>query len=321
MMSSCLRPLFALLMLTAGLAGPASAATDFPNRPVRIVVGFAPGGTTDLLARIVADQLRVIWNTSVLVENRPGADGIIATTAVHQAPADGYMLLMSTNAIVITPHLKPLPYDPIKDFEPITIVGREYHHMMVTPKLPVNSVKEFIDLAKSTPGGLTFSSAGPGSAPFLGMQRFMQAAGIPSMVHVPYPGSNPAVLALITGDVQSMFSSPSTTLQIVREGKVRLLAVSGPTRDPNAPEAPTLVESGLPGFESNTWFALMASSKTPADVLDKIRADVGRAMRDPVVIKRIKDLNSTPVGNTAEEFRQVIKDDLETFRRVIADAK
>ena len=321
MMSSCLRPLFALLMLTAGLAGPASAATDFPNRPVRIVVGFAPGGTTDLLARIVADQLRVIWNTSVLVENRPGADGIIATTAVHQAPADGYMLLMSTNALVITPHLKPLPYDPIKDFEPITIVGREYHHMMVTPKLPVNSVKEFIDLAKSTPGGLTFSSAGPGSAPFLGMQRFMQAAGIPSMVHVPYPGSNPAVLALITGDVQSMFSSPSTTLQIVREGKVRLLAVSGPTRDPNAPEAPTLVESGLPGFESNTWFALMASSKTPADVLEKINADVGRAMRDPVVIKRIKDLNSTPVGNTAEEFRQVIKNDLESFRRVIADAK
>ena len=321
MMLSCLRPLSALLVIAATLGGPASAATDFPNRPVRIVVGFAPGGTTDLLARIVADQLRVIWNTSVVVENRPGADGIIATTAVHQAPADGYILLMSTNAIVITPHLKALPYDPIGDFEPITIVGREYHHMMVTPKLPVNSVKEFIDLAKSTPGGLTFASAGPGSAPFLGMQRFMQAAGIPSMVHVPYPGSNPAVLALVTGDVQSMFSSPSTTLQIVRDGKVRLLAVSGPTRDPNAPEAPTLVESGLHGFESNTWFALMASSKTPADVLEKIRTDVGRAMRDPVVIKRIKDINSSPVGNTAEEFRQIIKDDLEIFRRVIAAAK
>ena len=126
------------------LIGPASAATDFPNRTVRIVVGFAPGGTTDLLARIVADQLRVVWNTSVLVDNRPGADGIIATTAVHQAPADGYTLLMSTNAIVITPHLKTLPYDPIEDFEPITIVGREYHHMMVTPSLPANSVKEFI---------------------------------------------------------------------------------------------------------------------------------------------------------------------------------
>ena len=170
-----------------------------------------------------------------------------------------HTLLMSTNAIVITPHLKALPYDPIADFEPITIVGREYHHMMVTPNLPVNSVKEFIALAKSTPGGLTFSSAGPGSAPFLGMQRFMQAAGIPSMVHVPYPGSMPAVLALVTGDVQSMFSSPSTTLQIVRDGKVRLLAAASPTRDPNAPEAPTLAESGLPGFESNTWFALMAS--------------------------------------------------------------
>ena len=321
MMVSCLRPLFLLLVLAAGLMGPASAATDFPNRTVRIVVGFAPGGTTDLLARIVADQLRVIWNTSVLVENRPGADGIIATTAVHQAPADGYTLLMSTNAIVITPHLKSLPYDPIADFEPITIVGREYHHMMVTPGLPASSVKEFIALAKSTPGGLTFSSAGPGSAPFLGMQRFMQAAGIPSMVHVPYPGSMPAVLALVTGDVQSMFASPSTTLPIVRDGKVRLLAAASPTRDPNAPEAPTLAESGLAGFESNTWFALMASAKTPADVLEKIRADVGRAMRDPVVIKRINDIKSSPVGNTAEEFRQVIKDDLEIFRRVIATAK
>ena len=257
----------------------------------------------------------------MVVENRPGADGIIATTAVHQAPADGYTLLMSTNAIVITPHLKTLPYDPIKDFEPITIVGREYHHMMVTPKLPVNSVKEFIDLAKSTPGGLTFSSAGSGSAPFLGMQRFTQAAGIANMVHVPYPGSMPAVMALVSGDVQSMFSSPSTTLQIVRDGKVRLLAVAGPTRDPNAPEAPTLAESGLPGFESNTWFGLIASSKVPVDVLNKVRADVGRAMQDPVVIKRIKDIKSVPVGNTAEEFRQVIKDDLETFRRVISSAK
>ena len=308
-------------MLAATLTGPTSAATDFPNRTVRIVVGFAPGGTTDLLARILADQLRAIWNTSVVVENRPGADGIIATTAVHQAPADGYTLLMSTNAIVITPHLKTLPYDPIKDFEPITIVGREYHHMMVTPKLPVNSVKEFIDLAKSTPGGLTFSSAGSGSAPFLGMQRFAQAAGIANMVHVPYPGSMPAVMALVSGDVQSMFSSPSTTLQIVRDGKVRLLAVAGPTRDPNAPEAPTLAESGLPGFESNTWFGLIASSKVPVDVLNKVRADVGRAMQDPVVIKRIKDIKSVPVGNTAEEFRQVIKDDLETFRRVISSAK
>ena len=321
MMYSCLRSLFALLVLATTLTGPTSAATDFPNRTVRIVVGFAPGGTTDLLARILADQLRAIWNTSVVVENRPGADGIIATTAVHQAPADGYTLLMSTNAIVITPHLKTLPYDPIKDFEPITIVGREYHHMMVTPKLPVNSVKEFIDLAKSTPGGLTFSSAGSGSAPFLGMQRFAQAAGIANMVHVPYPGSMPAVMALVSGDVQSMFSSPSTTLQIVRDGKVRLLAVAGPTRDPNAPEAPTLAESGLPGFESNTWFGLIASSKVPVDVLDKVRADVGRAMQDPVVIKRIKDIKSVPVGNTAEEFRQVIKDDLETFRRVISSAK
>jgi tripartite-type tricarboxylate transporter receptor subunit TctC len=320
MKSGFLRRLACLFVL-ALLTSPAHADTDFPNRSVRLLVGFAPGGTTDLLARIIADELRLMLNTSVVVENRPGADGIVATTALHNAPADGYTLLMSTNALVITPHLKPLPYDPFKDFEPITIVGQEYHHMLVTPKLPANTVKEFIDLARSTPGGLTFSSAGPGSAPFLGMQRFIQAAGIPSMVHVPYPGSMPAAMALVTSDVHSMFSSPSTTLPLSMEGKIRVLAVASPKRDPNVPDVPTLAESGLPGFESNTWFALMAAANTPPEVLSKTRADVASAMRSPTVLKRIKDIKSIPVGNTSEEFRSIIHSDYEIFGRIIANAK
>src|SRR5262245_48280114 len=146
MKSTLLRGL-ASLIVCAALLVPAQAQ-DFPNRTVRVLVGFAPGGTTDLLARIIADELKAMWNQSVVVENRPGADGIVATTALNSAPADGYTLLMSTNALVITPHLKPLPYDPIKDFEPITIVGQEFHHFLVTPKLPAKNVKEFIDLAK-----------------------------------------------------------------------------------------------------------------------------------------------------------------------------
>jgi tripartite-type tricarboxylate transporter receptor subunit TctC len=315
------RTLLASLLLAASFTSTARAATDFPNRSVRIVVGFAPGGTTDILARVMAEKLNEYWRVPVIVENRPGADGIIATTFVHQAPPDGYTLLMSTNALVITPHLKKLPYDPLYDFAPITIVGREYHHMMVTPGLPAKTVKEFVDLAKAAPAGLTFSSAGPGSAPFLGMQRFIQATGIPNMVHVPYPGSMPAALGLVTGEVHAMFSSPSTTLELARDGKVRLLAVAGPTRDPNAPEAPTIVEAGFPGFESNTWFALLTSSKVPADVLEKISTDIGRAMRDPGIRKRIVDMNSSPVGNSPEEFRLVIKDDFATFGRVIANIK
>ena len=151
MKASLLRVLMALFVVT-GITLPALAASDFPNRTVRILVGFAPGGTTDLLARIVADELRSTWNTAVVIENRPGADGIVATTAVHNAPPDGYTLLMSTNALVITPHLKALPYKPLEDFEPITIVGQEYHHLLVTPKLPVATVKDFIDLAKSRSG-------------------------------------------------------------------------------------------------------------------------------------------------------------------------
>jgi tripartite-type tricarboxylate transporter receptor subunit TctC len=319
-MSAFLRPVMPFLFL-AMLIFPAQANSEFPSRTVRILVGFAPGGTTDLLARIIADELRSIWTTPVVVENRPGADGIVATTAMHNAPADGYTLLMSTNALVITPHLKQLPYDPIKDFEPITIVGQEYHHMLVAPKLIVKTVKEFIELAKSTSGGLTFSSAGPGSAPFLGMQRFIQASGITNMVHVPYPGSMPAAMALVTSDVQSMFSSPSTTLPLSSEGKIRVLAVAGPKRDPNVPDVPTLAESGLPGFESNTWFALVAPSKLPRDVLEKIRTDVAQAMRSPALLKRINDIKSIPVGNTSEEFRRIILSDFETFGRVIANAK
>jgi tripartite-type tricarboxylate transporter receptor subunit TctC len=310
-----------LTSLGATLAFPAFAATDFPTRSVRIAVGFAPGGTTDILARIIADKLREYWGVAAIVENRPGADGIIATTAVFQAPADGYTLLMSTNAITITPHMKTLPYDPIKDFEPITIVGQEYHHLMVTPSLPVKTVREFIDLAKSTPKGLTFASAGPGSAPFLAMQRFMQAAGISSMVHVPFSGSAPALQAVVTGDVQALFSSPSTTLQMALAGKVRIIGVAGPARDPNVPDIPTIAESALPGFQSNTWFALMASAKVPAEVLDKIRVDAIRAMHDPDVRKRILGAGSSPVGNSAEEFRKVIKDDLEIYRQVVANIK
>lgn len=319
MKRACLRVLTALLLFV-GAAVP-GAATDFPNRTVRILVGFAPGGTTDLLARVIADELRSTWNTAVVVENRPGADGIVATTTVHNASPDGYTLLMSTNALVITPHLRSLPYKSLEDFEPITIVGQEFHHLLVTPKLPVKTVKEFIALAKSSPGGLTFSSAGPGSAPFLGMQRFMQASGVTNMVHVPFPGSMPAAMSLVTGDVQSMFSSPSTTLPLSSEGKIRVLGVAGPKRDPNVPDVPTLEEAGLPGFESNTWFALLAPAKVPQDVLNKIRTDVAKAMRSPTVLKRISDYKSIPVGNTAEEFRKVMRSDYEIFGRVIANAK
>jgi tripartite-type tricarboxylate transporter receptor subunit TctC len=228
---------------------------------------------------------------------------------------------MSTNAITITPHMKALPYDPVKDFEPITIVGQEYHHLMVTLSLPVNTVQEFIALAKSAPKGLTFASAGPGSAPFLAMQRFMLAAGMTNMVHVPHSGSLPALQSLLTGDVQAMFSSPSTSLAMELAGKVRTLGVAGPARDPNMPAVPTIAESGLPGFESNTWFALMASSKVPADVLEKIRADAIRAMHAPELRKRILDAGSNPVGNSAEEFRKIIKDDLQTFGDIVAKMK
>jgi tripartite-type tricarboxylate transporter receptor subunit TctC len=305
-----------LMILLPSLAG----AQNFPDRPVRIVVGFAPGGTTDVLARITAEKLSSMWGQPVIIENRPGADGIIATQMVVAAEPNGYTILMATNAITITPHLKSLPYDPIKDLEPITIVGQEFHHLMVTPLSPAKTVQEFVKLAKENPGKLNYSSAGPGSAPFLAMERFKQTAGI-DLVHIPFPGSAPAVMALASGDVQAMFASPSSTLQIALSGKVRLIGVSGPKRDPNVPDTPTLAESGYPGFATDTWFGLMAPAKVPPAILAKIRADAVEALKAPDVRKRLEATGSTVVGNPAENFRQVIKTDTELYGEVIRRVK
>ena len=229
---------------------------------------------------------------------------------------------MSTNALVITPHLKALPYDPIEDFEPITIVGQEYHHMLVTPKLPVATVKDFIDLAKSTPGGLTFSSAGPGSAPFLGMQRFMQAAGITNMVHVPFPGSMPAAMALVTSDVQSMFSSPSTTLPLSQRRQAPRARGIGPTARPERARRPD------PGGVRPARFrkqhlvrpdgAVQDAGRRPGE--DPHRCRSGDALSYGAQPHQ-RSIKSIPVGNTSEEFRKVILSDYEIFGRVIANAK
>lgn len=309
----------ALLTSMAALASP-SVAADFPDRPVKILVGFAPGGTTDLLARIVADKLHEYWGSPVVVENRPGADGVIATSAMLAAPPNGHTLLMSTNALVITPHLQKLPYDPIKDFEPITIVGQEFHHLLINPSVPARSVRELIALAKSEPGKLNFSSAGPGSAPFLAMEKFKQAAGI-DLLHIAYSGSMPAVVALSANNVQAMFSSPSTTMPLARAGKILILAVAGPTRDMKVPEVPTMAEAGLPGFISNTWFALMAPAKIPAAVLEKVRTDSIRAVHEPDVQKRLLATGTNIVGNSSEDFREIIAKDFASYGDLIRSIK
>jgi len=191
---------------------------------------------------------------------------------------------------------------------------------MVTPSLPAKTVQEFVKLAKDSPGKLNFSSAGPGSAPFLAMERFKQVAGL-DLVHIPFPGSAPAVTALASGDVQAMFSSPSTTLQIALSGKVRLIGVSGPQRDKNVPDTPTLAESGYPGFATDTWFGLMAPAKLPPAVLAKIRADAVEALKNRDVREKIEKTGSTVVGNSPEDFREIIKTDIAVYGDVIRRVK
>ena len=237
--------------------------------------------------------------------------------------ADGYTLLMSTNALVITPHLKALPYKPLEDFEPITIVGQEYHHLLVTPKLPVKTVKEFIDLAKSTPGGLTFSSAGPGSAPFLGMQRFMQASGMteygPRSISRFDAGRHGAGHSRM---FNRCFPRRRRRCRCPSEGKIRVLAVSGPRRDPNVPDVPTMAESGSAGFRKQHLVrpdgAVQGAARTswPRSGRTWLR----RCARLWCSAHQ-RSIKSIPVGNTSEEFRKVILSDYEIFERVIANAK
>jgi tripartite-type tricarboxylate transporter receptor subunit TctC len=297
----------------------AFAQQDYPNRNVRLVVGFAPGGSTDTTARIVGQRLQEGLGRTFVVDNRPGADGAIAAELVARSTADGYTIYVASNSITIAPVLySKTPYDPVKDFTPISLVAAFPSLLIVHPSLNVNSVKELIALAKAKPGQLTFASSGAGTTPFMGMGLLMSMAGI-KMVHVPFKGSAPAVAATLAGETQLMLGDLSTTTQHAKAGKVRALAVTSPRRLPLVPDVPTLSESGLTGFDTATWIGLLAPVGTPRAIVSRIAAEIGAYAQLPASKERFVSMGAELLGTTPEQFSERMKSDLAMWARVIKD--
>ncbi len=309
----------ALLVLLA--AQTASAQSDYPSRPVKILVGFTPGTAPDLAARILADRLSDVWGLPFVVENIPGAGSNIATDRVAKAAADGYTLLMGGNSsLVINPSLyETLPFDPLKDFAPISQVFIAANVLAVPPELPVKSVADLVALAKAEPGKLSYGHAGVGTSQHLGAELFKYMAHV-NISAVPYRGTTALIPDLLANRITMSFANIVNVVPLVREGKLRALAITSVKRSALAPDLPTMVESGFAGFEAVPWFGLLAPTGTPKDVLDKLHGETVKALAMPQVRKKFDELGLEPVGNSPAEFAAIIRKEIPEWAKVIKDA-
>ena len=312
--------LFAALAVLLA-AQPASAQSPYPNRPVKILVGFTPGTAPDLAARILADRFAEVLGTPFLVENVPGAGSNVATDRVAKSPADGYILLMGGNpSLVINPSLyDTLPFDPQKDFAPISQVFVAANVLAVPPEIPVKTVAELVAFAKAQPGKLSYAHAGVGTSQHLGAELFKYRAQL-DIVAVPYRGSTALMPDLLAGRVTMSFANIVNVLPLAREGKLRALAITSSKRSALAPDLPTMAESGFPGFEAVPWFGLLAPAGTAKDVVDKLHGETVKALALPEVRKKFDELGLTPIGGTPDELAAVIKKETPEWAKVIKDA-
>jgi tripartite-type tricarboxylate transporter receptor subunit TctC len=305
-----------------GAALPAQAQT-WPSKPVRIVVPFPPGGTTDIVARAIGVELQRMWQHAVVIENRAGAGGNIGAEVVAKSAPDGYTLLMGTvgthaiNAALFAQSGTKMPFDPVRDFVPITLAAGVPNVMVINPKLPVNTVAEFIAYAKARPGQLNMASSGNGTSIHLSGELFKTVTGI-YMVHFPYRGSAPAVTDLIAGNMNVMFDNLPSALPHIKSGRLKALAVTSRTRSPALPDVPTIEEAaGLKGFDASSWFGLFAPAGTPRAIVDKIQADVAKALANPEVRERFVAQGADPGGNTPEQFAAFIRAETDKWTRVV----
>jgi tripartite-type tricarboxylate transporter receptor subunit TctC len=315
----------ALVRLTLGVAMAAAASlaqaqAPYPSRPVKIVVPFPAGGATDLVARLVAGKLSEAWGQSVVVDNRPGASGMIGTELVARAPADGHTLLMAITTHIQNPAIfAKIPYDALKDFEPISQIALSYLVLAVKPEFPARDVKEFVALIKSSPGKYNFGSFGTGSSSHILGERFARVAGL-DMTHVPYKGAAPLVTDLLGGQVTSGWVDVSTATAHIAAGKLRPLAISGPARTPMLPNVPTLGEYGYTGFEPLGWAGMLVAAGTPKPVIDKISKEVMRIIKLPDVQARLLEQTLVPVGDSPESFAATLRRDMALWAQVVAGA-
>lgn len=304
----------AVLTVVAG----AALAQPYPSATVRLVTPYAPGGGTDIIARVLAQKLTESLGQSVVVDNRTGGGGIVGTAAVAKAAPDGYTILMGTTGpLALNPNLYPkLPYDTNRDFSPIILIASAPHLLAIHPSVPAKSVKELIAFAKANPGKLTFSSGGNGGSSHLSGEMFNMLAGV-SMAHIPYRGTGPAAIAVVSGEVALSFVDVLTTLPHVKTGRLRGLAVSGARRSPVASDLPTIMEAGLPGYESGVWYGVLAPARTPKEIVDRLNAELARILRDSAVRARLVAEGSEVIGGTPEQFRDYMTVELERWGRVV----
>jgi len=308
-------------LAVAGLvASPAVLAQHYPEKPVRVVVPFAAGGGTDIIARMISQKLSEAWGHNVVVDNRPGGGTVIGAELVARSTPDGYTLLLTANPQSSNPALLPkLPYDTVRDFAPVTMVASAPLLLVVHPTLPVRTVQELIAHAKSRPGKLTYASSGNGGPQHLAGELFKHMAGV-TMLHVPYRGSAPAVADLLGGQVQLSFASLLTALPHTRTGKLRALGLSSAKRLTSNPDIPTVAETGVPGFELVTWYGVFAPAATPRSVVAKIQGDMARVLAGAEVRDRLARSGVQSVGSRPGEFRAYFLKEIEKVRKLVRAA-
>ena len=303
-------------LLIAAICAGLAYAQPFATRPVRIVVPFPPAGAVDILGRVVGQKVGDKWKQSVVIENRPGGGTVLGTDIVAKSPADGYTILLAVTSHTINATLvEKLPFDPIRDFAPITLAATGLTILVVHPSVPANSVTELIAYAKANPGKLNYGSPGNGSAMHLTGEMFKSAGGI-NVIHIPYKGTQPVLNALLAGEVSYTFDA-GVSMQQVKAGKLKAFAVSSPKRAAIAPELPTMAEAGLPGFEAQSWYGFLAPAGTPVAVVEQLSRDINEALRDPETRERLNRVALEPVGTTPAEFEQHLRADIVKWGRVV----
>jgi tripartite-type tricarboxylate transporter receptor subunit TctC len=315
--------LFGLLALAAlGSAAQTAAGGDnWPSRPIRLVLGHSPGGNADTFARALVKPLAERLGQPVIIDNKPGANQIIAAEIAARAQPDGYTIYLAsqTSLVLNVGAQKKLPYDPVRDFAPVSLLYTIPLYLVVHPEVPAHSVKDLVALARAKPGQINFSSVGTGSSVHLAGEMFKSMAGI-DMVHVPYRGSSEALVDLLAGRVQIMFDGGVSALPRVREGKLRVLGMTGSERSPSFPDIPTIAEAGLPGYAALFWFGVVAPAGTPAAIVDRLSAEIGAILNDPVFKGVFAAQGVDPVSSTPEQFSRLIREDLPKWTGIMKQA-
>jgi tripartite-type tricarboxylate transporter receptor subunit TctC len=303
------------------IASAAWAQSGFPNKPVKLIVPFPPGGGNDVIARVIGQKLSDRWGQPVVIDNRAGANGIVGLQALMQSPADGYTLAVgAAGPLAVNPSLYArLPYDPVKDFAAVTNLVNYPLLMVVHPSVPVKTTRDVVALAKAKPGQLSYASPGSGNSGHLAGELFNSMAGV-NTLHVPYKGQGPALTDLLSGQVQMLYSSIPSVINQVKTGQLKAIAVGSAKRLPSLPDVPTISESGVPGYEAYSWVGLVAPAHTPPDIVHKIYRDVSDILKQPDVAEKLNQQGALPVGDTPEEFSQYIKTEVAKWGQVVRNA-